>query len=420
MKILYTTIFICFIFCMQFISAFAISGTINLPVIFGVFLLGFGVLNVLNYRKISLKIFCIEHLIILFFLCFVLLTLIVNGRNSSSAINHTLAYFSSFLLFFSGPLLFFFQPNSNHENIFKISLKIIFYCVLCSSVFSLIEFSLTNFGGINVTDYVPRYAVKDYDPLVVGFLIRSRGFAEESGHYTFMIEILGPLAIFYLFKTNFCKIKYSYKIVCLLAILLSILTSFSVSSFLIIPFSILLVLSLNFRRSILYLKKKYVSVIAICTALVLLYLVVDARFSITEIIQITITQKFDSFSFDDRKFRADFFQNTFFKLPIENQIIGVGPSGVKLLGYDESYTFLSLYQTISFEIGIIGILLIISLFVIIMAKAYLIKKPISAYFLVAIFSGIIHYNSISNYWYPFLWFVMAFFVFYYYIINVES
>jgi hypothetical protein len=331
-----------------------------------------------------------------------------------------MAYVSSFLLFFTGPLLFFFQPKSNHQNIFKHKLAAIFYCVMCSSLFSLIEFSFTNFLGINVTDYIPRYAVKDYDPLVVGFLIRSRGFAEESGHYTFMIEILGPLAVFYLFKTEFCLIKYKYKIACLSVILLSILTSFSVSSFLIIPFSISLVFSLNIKEIIRYLKKKYITVIVISASLVLLYLIIDTRFPITKIIQITISQKFDSFSFDDRKFRTDFFQNTFFKLPIENQIIGVGPSGVKLLGYDDSYTFLSIYQTITFEIGIIGILLIMSFFILTIIKAYVIKKPISAYFLVAIFSGIIHYNSISNYWYPFLWFIMAFFLFYYYIINFEN
>ncbi len=405
---------------MQFTSAFAITGTINLPVLFGCLLLIAGILNLFITNKISNEIFCLEHNLILLFLFFVLLSFIINGLGYNSAINHTAAYFSSFLLFFTAPFLYFFQ-NENYKNqIFTVTLKAIFYCVTFSSIFSVIEFVFTNFLNISVTDFIPRHSVKEYDPLIVGFLIRSRGFAEESGHYSFMIEILGPLAIYYMFYSNYCKLKKIIKIIVTFLIVLSVLTSFSVSSFLIIPLTILVALILKFKQLIIIFRKNMLYIIGTIGTIVVMYYIINLLIPINEIISITISQKFDSFSFDDRKFRTTFFQNTFFKLPLENILIGNGPSGVKLLGYDDSYTFLSLYQTLTFEIGVIGLLIVGVNILIILMKNFLSNNPIASYFFVSILSGLIHYNSISNYWYPFLWFILAFCIFCYKSFDVAN
>lgn len=413
MKLAYKYVFICFVFCMQFTSAFAISGTINLPIIIGALLFFVGILNVIYERKIERNIFCVEHILIILFLFIVLFSFCINGANAKSAINHTIAYISSFLLFFTGPLLFFFQFSSDFKTIFKFTLKAIFWCVIISCSFSLFEFVSTNFFGFNVTDYIPRHSVEEYDPLILGFFIRSRGFSEESGHYAFMIGILGPLFYYYLFKTDFCDIKKIYKIILLWIVILSIITSFSVSSFIIIPFCIIIALLLNFRKALYTIRKKIIYISIILSSLIFSGFLLNTKLPIFDLLYITITQKFDSFSFDDRKSRSDFFQNTFFSFPFENKLFGAGPSGVKLLGYDDSYTFLSLYQTICFEIGIIGVLLISCLFILTLVKNYISRQSIAPYFFVSIFSGIIHYNSISNYWYPFLWFSIAFCIFCY-------
>jgi hypothetical protein len=394
---------------MQFTSAFAISGTINLPVILGTLLFCIGLVNLLYEKRIDKKVFCIEHVLILIFLFFVLFSYSINGGiYAASSTNHLLAYCSSFLLFFTGPLLFLFQVKSDFKLLFKITLTSIFWCVILSSSFSLLEFIDTNFIGLNIAAYIPRYAVQEYDPLILGFLIRSRGFSEESGHYSFMIGILGPLTYYYLFKTDFLRVRKVYKIILLWVIILSVITSFSVSSFLIIPLCIFIAVLLNINKAIMYIKNNYYRVLVTIFTLSTSVIIFNTRIPILDLLYITVIQKFDSFSFDDRKFRSDFFQNTFYKLPIENKLFGVGPSGVKLLGYDDSFTFLSIYQTITFEIGIVALCLLLLVIGMILVKNHFKKKSIYPYFFVSICTGVIHYNSISNYWYPFLWFTLAF------------
>ncbi len=406
-------IFILFILAIPFTSAFAISGTINLPIISGIALFIFCLLSIVQTKKISLNFFCYETKIIILFLFFVLLSYAINGIPYSFSLNHTLAYFSSFIFFLLTPL-FFFLNNKTPQQLFRLTLKWIFISVLTSSVFSLVEFTLTNFCGITVSDLIPRVSVKEYDPFIVGFLIRSRGFAEESGHYGFMIEIFAPLCAYYLYKSGFFIKGIFYKNISMLCIVLSILTSFSVASFLLIPACIIISLTLGYKPTIEFIRNHHKKILVTIILLLFVWQIINLFIPLTEIVQITIEEKFDSFSFEDRAFRSNFFWQTFPKLPLINILFGVGPSGFRILGHDDSFSFLSLYQTITFEIGIVGLMCFGSFLLSLFIKLMTIKHNIKFFLIISFLCGIIHYNSISNYWYPWFWFLCCFILFYYY------
>ena len=412
-------LFFVYILAMPFTSAFALSGTINLPIITAMFLLGFNVVYNAKNKALPINFITKEIVLISLFLFFVLVSFLVNGLAYSFSLNHTLAYFSSFLLFFISPFLFFISHTSPQQ-LLKSTLKVFFIAVLISSLFSLFEFTLTNFFSINVTDFIPRANVKEYDPLITGFLIRSRGFAEESGHYGFMMELFAPLSIYYLYFSNFCTLKPMLKNIATFCIIISIITSFSVSSFILIPFSILLAIVLKFNLIRKELFKNYKKILLTIFVVLIVWQIINAFIPLNEILQITLDEKLDSFSLNDRQERSDYFWQKFPKLPLENILFGSGPSWYKIFEHDESYTFLSVYQTIAFENGLISLLLVFAVLFFIFIKLIKIQHVISIFLLTSFIAGLLHYNNISNYWYPWFWFLISFIMFYYYSFSLKN
>ena len=405
--------FYLFLFFTPFTSAFAISGTINLPIISASILFALNIARFFANNKFNKNFIGLETISIVVLLIFVLFSFIINGVKYPFSLNHTLAYYSSFILFFLSPL-FYLINYCTITDFNKNVLKYIVITVLVSAIFSLLEFSLTNIFSITVTDYIPRANVKDYDPFIVGFLIRSRGFAEESGHYGFMIEIFLPLCIYYMYSSEICTWKKAFKFFVVVCIILSIITSFSVASFLIIPTGVLFALLFNINATLHFIKNYYKRISVIILCLVVVWQLINIYIPINEIISITISEKFDSFSYVDRATRTEFFFKTFQNLPLTNIILGAGPSGFKILGYDDSFSFLSLYQTITFEVGLIGLLCLLFFLLSTFRKIYLIQNNFRTYLLISFYCGISHYTSILNYWYPWFWIMCAFAIFYYY------
>ena len=398
---------------MPFTSAFALTGTINLPIIVTFALFTYNVIETVQQKSLPANFISKEVMLICLFLLFVIISYCINGLPYSFSLNHTIAYLSSFILFLLSPFLFFIN-NADPNNLFKSTLKFIFWAVFISAVFSLFEFTLTNFFAINVTDFIPRANVKEYDPLAISIFVRSRGFAEESGHYGFMMEILAPLSIYYLYFSNLCSFKFIYKNFATFCIVLSIITSFSVSTFILIPLSLLLALGLKFNLIRKDLKKHLKKILFIIFIVFIIWQIINAFIPLNEILKIALDEKFDSFSLNDRLERSNYFWQRFPKLPLENILFGSGPSWYKIFEHDDSYTFLSLYQTIAFENGLISLFIFLFSIFFITIKLFRIKHIISIFLLTSFIAGLMHYNSILNYWYPWFWFLLAFILFYFY------
>jgi hypothetical protein len=119
----------------------------------------------------------------------------------------------------------------------------------------------------------------------------------------------------------------------------------------------------------------------------------------------------DSNSFDDRQNRINFFYDNFSHLNFVHKLVGTGPAGYNILGFDEFNAILSLFYSVTFELGWLGLLLFLLLFVYITYHAIKIRSIIGFFLIVAVISGIMHYYFISNFWYPWFWFIAAFTIF---------
>jgi hypothetical protein len=342
----------------------------------------------------------------------VITSFVINGWGNSKSVNHTIAYLSTFLLFYVS-LKFCFFDAKDKSKLFKKALALITYITIISAIYANFEFTLSNVFNINLNDYIPRPTEAEafYNATVLGIFYRARGFAPESGHFAFMLELLSPLTIYYLYFSRFCNWNKFTKAVIIVLIVFSIIFTVSTASFVIIPVAFVLALVIYFKSFLSYVKKntaKFLLSTGIITLIVVLF---NYFFSFYTLFILSITDKLDSTSFDDRQGRIDFFYERFFHLDLLHKLIGTGPSGYTLLGFDETNTILSLYYSITFELGYLGIFLFSMYLLYVVWNTLHIKSKIRFFLLVSILSGIMHYNFIENFWYPWFWTVAAFAVY---------
>jgi len=401
-----------YILTLPFVSAFAFTPIISFPLIFSTILFVFMVIKILRSLNMPNGFMGMDIIIIFFILFLVIFSFVINGWGNSKSLNHTVAYLSTFLLFYVAVKFAFFNAK-NKLSLFKKILQLVSYTTIISALFANVEFTSSNLFNINLNDYIPRPTETEafYNATVLALFYRARGFAPESGHFAFMLELLSPITIYYLYFSGFCKWSKLIKIFIVSAIVFSIIFTVSTASFIIIPLAILFALVIYLKSFIAYIKRhtiKFLISTGILTAVILLF---NYFFSFYTLIILSITDKLDSTSFDDRKERINFFYERFLHLDFIHKLVGTGPSGYTLLGFDETNTILSLYYSITFELGYLGIILFSLFFFYIIFKAIRIKSKIGFFLLISIAAGIMHYNFIENFWYPWFWTVGAFAVF---------
>ena len=118
------------------------------------------------------------------------------------------------------------------------------------------------------------------------------------------------------------------------------------------------------------------------------------------------------YGYDYRQENINFFFNKFFQLDIIRKVIGIGPAGNIILGYDKSSAILNLYYSVSFELGLLGFLLLLFLFFYFIYMTIKVKSNIGFFLLMSLISAMMHFYFIANFWYPWFWFTTAFIVFY--------
>lgn len=401
-----------YIFSMPFVSAFAFTPIISCSLIFAVFLFLMMGIRFLQSLKLPYGFMGIDIAIVSLLLFLISFSFVINGWGNSKSFNHTIAYLSTFLLFYIAvKFILFNAPDKN--KIFKRVLKAITYITLISAIYANIEFIVSNVFDINLNDYIPRPTEAEafYNAIVLGEFYRARGFAPESGHFAFMMELFGPLTIYYMYFSDFCRWKKPLKALLVIVIILSVIFTVSTASFIIIPLAVLFALLFYLKSIYIYIKKntaKFALSTAAVSAVVFLF---NYYLSFYAFIILSISQKIDSGSFEDRQSRINFFYDNFFRQDLIHKLVGIGPAGYNVLGFDESNAILSLYYSITFELGFVGLFLFLLFFLYIFYHTIKIKSPIRFFLMIAITSGIMHYNFISNFWYPWFWFIGAFIIF---------
>ncbi len=232
-----------------------------------------------------------------------------------------------------------------------------------------------------------------------------------------MMELFSPLAIYYIYFSSFCKWAKLSKLVSIILIFLSFLFAVSTASFAIIPTSVFIASLIHVKSIFSYIKrnlKKFIFITVIVTAVIFLF---NYFFSVFTLVILSITEKIDSTSLYDRQARNDFFYNIYSHLSLIQKVIGAGPAGVIILGFDQFNAILNLYYSVTFELGIVGLILLLSLFSYIIFKVIKIRSIFGFFLLISVISGALHYWFIANFWYPWFWFIAAFAMFYSYFFS---
>ena len=402
-----------YILTMPFVSAFAFTGTISMPLIFAVILFMLMCIKIIKSGKLPEGFLGFDIVIIFLLLFFVLFSYIINGWGNLKSLNHTIAYFSTFLLFYVAIKFTFF--NAHDKNlILKRILQFITYTTIISALYGNVEFISSNIFGVNLNDYIPRpsEAEEFYNPTVLALFYRARGFATESGVYTQMLELFAPLTIYFMFFSRQCKWLKGMKILFTISITLSIIFAASSATFIILPVAIAVSSFIYIRKAVRFFTKKswkfYLKTVFILTVI----LIINSYLSIYTSILLSISEKLDSNSLNDRQDRINFFFTQFHKFSPVNKLIGAGPAGSDVLGFESSGSIISLYYNVAFELGIIGLLLLLFLMSYMFFYTFYIKTKIGFFLMISILSGIIHYYAVNNFYVPWFWFIGAFAIFY--------
>ena len=401
-----------YIITMPFVSAFSFTGTVSLPLIFAVILFLLMGLQVIRKGKLPDGFIGVDIIIISLLLFLAFFSFVTNGFGNSKSFNHTIAYLSSFVLFYI-TIKFIFFYIKDKDWLLKKVLQFITYATVISAVYANVEFISSNLFDLNLNEYIPRPSEdeKFYEASVVGFLYRARGFAPESGVFTQMMELFLPLTVYYLFFSGFCKWVRWVKRVAITLIIFSIIFAASSATFIILPIAILIASIIYIKKIVSYILNKPVLFYLKTLVVISVGLLINNYLSIYTNILLSVTDKIDSGSFDDRQGRIDFFYEEFSKFTIVNKLIGAGPAGFDILGFESSKSIVSLYYNITIELGLVSLFILFAFMAYIFFYAFSIKNKIGFFIMIAVLSGIMHYYFVHNYWVPWFWFIAAFTIF---------
>jgi len=382
---------------LSFTSAFSFSWAISVPVILCSSISFLYLANIRNAYKFTKSDF-----FLFLFLASVFISFLINSPHfiSNKPINHLVAYSFCVLVYY------FISKNIVVKIIKKVHWEVLLgylaFGVLISSIYCIIEFALSNFYEISLDKYIPRAEIQDYQP-TIGSIIRARSFVEESGHYAFYLEALGPLAIYY-FRNIF-----NYKVLgigIILIIVISFLLCFSVAGY--------IAVILGFLLSGLMGKFKVSKIVLSILILSLVVFTVDYYMDLyigQGVIQNVIDRFDGSSSGEERQGRALSAIQLIKSAGILNLIIGFGPAAYDTLHVDP---VLSLYLLLFFELGFLGLLF----FVLFIISIYRIGKSFSMiedssnfkrYLNFSFVAILVHFFAIHNYFYPFLWVFLIFY-----------
>jgi hypothetical protein len=403
---------ILYILTMPFVSAFAFTATISLPLIFAVFLFMIMGFSILKSGKLPKGFLGFDILIITLFFFFDIFSFVLNGWGNSKSLNHTVAYIASFALFYV-IIKFTLFNIKDKDQLFKKVLKFITYTTIISALYGNVEFISSNVFGVNLNDYLPRPSEGEeyYSAYVLGLFYRARGFETESGVFTQLLELFSPMAVYFMFFSKQCNWFKIIKIFFTVSMIFSILFAASGATFIILPVAIIISLLIHVKKVFWFLAKRSIAFYFRIISVSILVLILNSYLHIYEAILLTITLKLDSNSFDDRQNRIDFFFNEFSRFNFINKIIGSGPAGSTVMGFDDTATIISLYFNVTFELGFIGLILLLMLILYGFANTLLIKSKIKFFLLISIISGSMHYSVVHNFWVPWFWFIIVFAIF---------
>lgn len=377
--------YLIFVLSLPMVGIFNISDNITLPLFFG------AILFVFKFNKIK---FFKEDIFYLFFLICMLLSLIYNYSISNlSSVKYFFGYVVVFLFFQKTNVLYY----SHYKDKFY---KFLYYTTVILLIYTIYEFFSINFMPNLFVDF-PRIHMKQYDSVFLGKYIRARGYMEESGHFAAYLEFSIPLILFYL---DYNKKNKTIFILILLVCIFFINSAINVV-LLGLFFIIYLMKDMNFTL------QKYMKFMIIFFSFIIIINFIE--FNIYEVInslELLINKAFlkqKDISVIDRTYRIKEALNVLKK----NYFLGIGPKN--LSSFCTTYylsnmdTSLNLIIDLVLYSGILGFISFSIYIFIIFYKAFCLRKDIKFYIIFSLILVFIHYQIITNYWYPWMWIIIS-------------
>jgi len=388
-----------YILSLPFTSAFALKSFLPLPLLIS-FILTFKFIFIKNIKfKIS-----IVDIILFIFLFMISISYICNLfilRYSPKLLNHFSSYFITLLFYYFiiKNILYIYVLKKGINKV----LKFVLLSVLLASIFGTINFLGKNFFGFDLDNYIYRPMVENMNALAIGFY-RSRSFIEEPGHFAMFLEIFFPLSLYYLLNI---KVNKNYIILYSFIVIISFLFTFSTAGIMISIISIfsVFIYYLFQNKSVLkniYLYKQlfYILIFLLVILSIFNYY---GLFDLFQLIEYINSKLNGSNSSNDRLDRVHEALSLFSNSGLFHILFGFGPGGYLL--YIKS--IISLYLLLLLETGIIGLFLFILFQFLVLKHILSLNSNIKYYFLFSFISATFHYSLISNYWYPWYWFLIV-------------
>lgn len=363
---------------LPFTGILGIDATIGIPFYISMFLILLSVNKVYFIKD--------DFYMISMFSLLLLSTLINYDKSTISSLFYIIGFMISFFIY--QKVIFGYY----HKYRVQI-LKMIFITTMIFCIYVIYEFITRNFIPNLFFDF-PRTSLQYYNSIFIGKYIRARGFIEESGHAALFLEFSIPISMYYLTKYSNKNLKYLFIVISLIAL-------FFINSSINIVF-IVLFFTFIFIKTILSKDiKKWISMI-ICIFIVnsVIYTNKDIKNSLYQLINKANITNSASYDISSRA-RIDNL-STSIEVIKKNVVIGIGAHNLEpyLTHADTSY---SIIIDIFVYGGIFSVVLLIIYVVNKFRYILLINNDVKFYLIASLSMLIIHYNIITNFWYPWIW-----------------
>ncbi|WKY78616.1 hypothetical protein PH197_05000 [Leuconostoc lactis] len=388
-----------FLFFLGFTDAFAVTAVFPLPFLF--IMSAFFLALFKAYRN-KIELYSVATIISLPLIIFLMISFIsfimqINRIGfTGKGLNHTLSYLVIFV-YFSLTIFCLIVYKVDLNSIYKM----ISYSLLIVSVFTIIEFVSKNFLGLDQFDsFIPRLSnsidFKASYMIGAGAFIRSRGFTSESGHNALFLLSFLPFMML-------SKIKH--KLISIIVVIIALATTFSAAAMfemVVAGLSVSLVKIILSRKTI---RIKKSNLIIIYIGIIILILVVIFTNTLDYLLAYFngIFNKINLDNSSSAGLRFSRWANSL-SLVKNNYLFGAGP-GISSIFLGTAST--NLYIEMFVETGIVGLFFFLWFITQAVIKVFKLNNTTKYFYLFSIFVCIIHYFIIGNYWYPWLWVILA-------------
>lgn len=371
-------IFYLFIFSFPFTHAFAVTGTINLSVVLGSILF----LLYLNRQKVNIST---PHIILYMFLLNILLSVSVNINTINvKTVNHSIAWFTSILLFFVVPYSLF------NESVIKKGYKALYISFYITVLFGFFEFLDVNILHLKIVNLIPRPSGESYDPLFIAG-VRARSFFTESGYFGMFTALILPIILY----AERGKLRNTNNLILLIFTAIVMFFTFSTTFFILLIFFL-------FSTFIFY-KRKYFILRFLLSFFFVTIIYFLFKETIDNVLYLGILSKFSTASATSRESMNAASLNIMLKdSSLLHILFGYGPGSYDHLGIQAAIsTYINLFR----DLGLFGLLIFLTFYCYLLICMIKNNNLLNRYLFISIMSCLVYFQTNTSYYYAFIWFV---------------